>query len=365
MKNIVHFTGMHSYKFGSLENYFLYLAKKCHQAGYQTFLQYESMPSSQDYLSELLKNGTEVIIFPTHCNPAKMSANCFRLLKAIKADIVHTHFVNRYAKIVIPILSRVFSSRRVVCTVHNKPPYQKEDISRLAYNLYNSVLPVSKSVESSLLIGGVNPAVMRTHYLGLFGEKLRSEEYRKSFRKKLDIPLDAIVLTCIAFDAPFKGIDILLEAFQIIYEKYTNVYLLSIGIDTNESSLPSIAHQLGISNRVRWAGVVDQGWQTLSSADIYIQPSRAEEGLPLAIMEAMAMKMPIVCTNISGNIEAVIDGQNGLVCEPDENHLAEAIEKMLLQPLSWEEMGKAGYKRFCELFDGEKSVTELIMKYYT
>jgi glycosyltransferase involved in cell wall biosynthesis len=205
---------------------------------------------------------------------------------------------------------------------------------------------------------------MNAHYLGLFGEKTRSQEDREFFRKKYNIPVDGKVLVCIAFDEPFKGIDLLVEAFQIIYSKYKNVYLLSVGVDIQKSRLPDRAVQMGVADRIRWAGVVDEGWKLLSAADIYVQPSRAQEGLPLAIMEAMAMKLPIVSTNISGNIEAVADGKNGLVCEPTKEHIAAAIEKLLLQPAVWEKMGEAGYRIFKEHFDGETSVRKLIEKYY-
>ncbi|HBY02382.1 MAG TPA: hypothetical protein DEG92_07600 [Rikenellaceae bacterium] len=364
MKKIIHFTGMQSFKFGSLERYFLHLIQQCSDEGYKTILQYETMPSSQSYLDELKKSGAEVMVFPTYGNPWRMFINCLSCLREIKANIVHTHFTGRNAKLVIPIIARMCGTRRIICMVHNKPPYQKKNIARFAYNLYHHVLPVSKSVESSLLTGGVKPDILNAHYLGLFGEKVRSKEDRVLFRKKFSIPGEAVVLICISFDAPFKGVDILVEAFQILYSKHKNIYLLSVGVDVGESRLPALATELGISDRVRWAGIVDEGWKTLSAADIYVQPSRSEEGLPLAIMEAMAMKLPIVCTNISGNVEAVADGKNGLICKPTKEDLAAAIEKMILRPDSWREMGEAGKGRFLELFDGKKSVEDLIGRYY-
>ena len=355
---------MHSYKYGSLEKYFIHLIKFMNHTGYQTLIQYESMPISQTYIDELKNLGVEIVVQSTQGNLWRMLVNCFSLLASTKADIVHTHFTGRYAKLIIPIIARLCGVRKVVSTVHNKPPYQKKNIIRFAYNIYDHVLPVSKSVESSLLIGGVKPDILSTHYLGLFGEKTRSLSDREFFRKKFDIRLDAIVLICISFDAPFKGVDILIEAFKTIHSKHNNVFLLSVGVDISQSRLPALAEHLGISDRVRWAGVIDEGWKALSAADIYVQPSRAEEGLPLAIMEAMVMKLPIVCTNISGNVEAVADGKNGFVCRPTKEDLAASIEKMLLNSDAWAKMGEAGGRRFWDLFDGEKSVKNLVEQFY-
>ena len=364
MKIIAHITGMHSSKYGSLENYFLHLIVRCNTSGYRTLMQYETIPASREYLNELKKLGAEIIIFTTNGNPLKMLINYATFIFKTKPEIVHAHFVNRYTRLIIPVIARIAGSKRILCTVHNNPPYTKRNIARFTYNLYSSILPVSRSVELSLLKGGARSSIISALYLGLFGERNRSMDYRRRFREKFGIPQDSIVLICIAFDAPFKGVDILLEAFRIIYDKYPNVFLLLVGIDPQKSHLPKVAEEMSISDRIRWAGIIDEGWKTLSAADIYVQPSRAEEGLPLAIMEAMNMRIPIVCTNISGNIEAVIDEKNGLICNPTKRDLAATIEKMILRPSAWVEMGKFSYERFRELFDGEKSIKSLVEEYY-
>jgi len=364
MKTIVQITGMHSFKFGALENYFVHLIARCNATGYRTLMQYETMPASQAYLNQLKKLGAEIMVFPINGNPVTMLINYAAFIFKTKPEIVHAHFVDRYARPAIPAIARIAGSKRIIYTVLNQPPYAKRNISRIAYNLYDSILPVSKSVELSLLKAGVRPAILNTLYSGLFGERSRSMDQRRGLRTMLGIPQDSIVLACIAFDAAFKGLDILLDAFRVIYDKYPDVFLLSVGVEPSKSRLPKLAQEMGISERIRWLGIIDEGWKALSAADIYVQPSRAEEGLPLSIMEAMSMRIPVVCTNISGNTEAVINGKNGLVCSPNKNDLAAALEKMVLRPDVWDEMGKFGYERFREIFDGEKSIQCLVEEYY-
>ena len=94
---------------------------------------------------------------------------------------------------------------------------------------------------------------------------------------------EAIVLSCIAFDNPLKGLDILLNTFHIVREGFPKLHLIIVGVDEQTSALPLQANALGLSDCVHWAGIRDAGWQILNAADIYLQPSRSE-GLPLSIM---------------------------------------------------------------------------------
>ena len=71
------------------------------------------------------------------------------------------------------------------------------------------------------------------------------------------------------------------------------------------------------------------------------------------------MGMPIVSTRVSGNIEAVIDGETGLVAEPDSGSLAAVINELLDRPEDWVRLGTAAQQRYRDLFDGEASVEKL------
>jgi glycosyltransferase involved in cell wall biosynthesis len=81
-------------------------------------------------------------------------------------------------------------------------------------------------------------------------------------------------------------------------------------------------------------------------------------------MEAMAMSLPVVCTNVSGNVEAIIDGETGVVSEPNSESLARAIDELLSQPERWEDLGHAAHQRYLQLFEGDASVRALVDDYY-
>jgi glycosyltransferase involved in cell wall biosynthesis len=227
------------------------------------------------------------------------------------------------------------------------------------------VLAVSQAVHDDLLAGAVRPELVHTHYLGLIGERAPSPELRTRIREELDLPSEALVIANISFDAPFKGVDVLVRALADVVAQVPNVYVLQLGVDTSTSALPELASKLGVEQLIRWAGIRDEGWRFLNAADVYVQPSRFGEGLPLAIMEAMAMRLPVVATRVAGNSEAVVDGITGVLAEAGQPPaLARALVAVLSHSEQWRMFGDAGYTRYRDLFDGQTSVRRLIKQYY-
>jgi glycosyltransferase involved in cell wall biosynthesis len=103
----------------------------------------------------------------------------------------------------------------------------------------------------------------------------------------------------------------------------------------------------------------------LNAADFYVQSSRFGEGLPLAIMEAMALRLPVIATMVAGNPEAVVDRRTGLLVPPgDPTLLAGAILDLAGRRSEWRGLGEAGHARFRELFDGHRSVALLVDAFY-
>jgi glycosyltransferase involved in cell wall biosynthesis len=364
-KIILQITGMISTKYGAIERYFMNANNYCAEHGYKTILQYETMPWSRSYLDDLNRESARIVIKPLNKDTfASRLRNLHVLLSSIKPDIMHVHFVEPSIRLAAAILSRVNGVRRTICTVHNKPDWSKRRAGSITYNLYNYILPVSDSVGDSLIAGGVNRRRLHTHYLGIMGKRAKSSEMNAAIRGKYNIPSNAVLLATIAFDAPFKGLDILLAALSKIANSGRNIHWLSVGVDPADSRLPDLASSLGIADRVHWAGILDDGWSLLNAADIYVQPSRSSEGLPLAIMEAMAMAIPVLCTRISGNVEAVEDMRSGKVVEPDADSMAAGILWMAENRSHWEKMGAEGFKIYSDLFEGEKSVRNMVRKYY-
>lgn len=364
-KTILHLTGMTGTKFGGLERYFVELASLCVKKGYQSIFQYNFLPESSDYLLQLEKLGAKIVVYDTNGNLFQVLLKIASVIHSIKPKVVQTHFMSYRLRFVVGVVGRLLRVPKTIATIHSNLNLRKRTKNRWAFNYYHHVLPVSAAVSQNLIEGGVNPKIVSTHYLGLFGDREPSKQIRFKIRREFEISEDAVVIGCIAFDTPFKGLDILLSALSKVVQKYSSVHLILVGVDPYKSSLPDLVAKLGLLKNVHWAGIRDNGWRVLNAADVYVQSSRYGEGLSLAIMEAMALKLPVIATRVAGQQEAVIEGETGFLAEPNNvDSLSMTLKRLIGQPKSWKPMGQAGYERYLLLFRGENSIKTLVERYY-
>jgi len=357
---------MRAAKYGSLERYLLELSKICNQRGYTTVLQYEEQPSSKEYVSDLDANGIERrITRSAGVSRLRAISNLVKLIRSVKPEVITTHFVHDVAFLFAPVVAKLFGVRRIVHIQHSigdfeGSSYMRRFVVRMVFDMHDCVLGVSSAVSDDILCTGVDPQRVSTHYLGLFGKREKSSHVGVELRAELGIPEDADVYACIAFDTPFKGLDILMDALARVVRKHPGVHVMMVGVDPDKSSLPKQAADLGLDGHVHWAGIRNDGWKLLNAADAYVQPSRFGEGLSLAIMEALSFKLPVIATRTAGNPEAVIDGKTGYLCNPgDIDDLANALERSLDDQTNWATIGEEGYKLYQRMFLGPKSIETL------
>lgn len=144
-----------------------------------------------------------------------------------------------------------------------------------------------------------------------------------------------------------KGLDILFEALKDLTSHPWKLSL--VGDGPQREKLQSIVHQYGISDRVHfkcWLDGDDLVTQ-LQEANLFVFPSR-HEGMPNAVLEAMACGLPVIASHIAGNEELVIDGENGLLV-PSEDSVAlrDAMSELLGSPSKRQRMGATG-RQFIE-----------------
>jgi glycosyltransferase involved in cell wall biosynthesis len=148
-----------------------------------------------------------------------------------------------------------------------------------------------------------------------------------------------------------KGIDILIEAFARIDGRRCEVELVLIGDGSEREPLERLAHDRGVADRVRFMGTRDDVPRLLPTLDIYALPSRSE-GLPMAILEAMAASLPMVAARVGGVPEAVIDGETGLLTPPENPAaFAQALQRLIDEPDTRRRMAEAARRRFDGRYD--------------
>lgn len=173
-----------------------------------------------------------------------------------------------------------------------------------------------------------------------------SDQVRRS--RPVD-PIRAPVVVVLGRLHPHKGIDVLLRAASLLAPAHTGLQVLIAGADDPGSPaerelLQALADGAGLAGRVHFLGFRDRAEQVIARARIYVQPSRFEpQGL--AILEAMAIGVPVVASEVGGVPEVVIDGVNGLLVPPDDPAaLAGAIDRLLGDPTLAERLRQAAFQ---------------------
>jgi len=177
-------------------------------------------------------------------------------------------------------------------------------------------------------------------------------------RHTFGISEDTLLVGAVGRLHPQKGLTDLLAAIAQVRVHVYPIRLLLIGDGELRSELEAQARLLGLSDIVTFAGIRMDVPEILAALDVFAFPS-LWEGLPLAVLEAMAAGLPVVATRVGGIPEAVEDGVTGLLVPPrDPEALAEAIITLLQDRERAVAMGQAGRARVEGYFSVERMVQQ-------
>jgi glycosyltransferase involved in cell wall biosynthesis len=188
-----------------------------------------------------------------------------------------------------------------------------------------------------------------------------SARVRPRIREELGLG-DAPVVGFPARPAPEKGMELLARVVQLTMRRVPDVHFLVAGeFGWRNHYMKQFAEE-DLGERVRFLGHVDDIESFLRSCDVAVLTSRGEsiEGSPNALLEAMAMELPVVATAVGGVAEAVTDGISGfLIAQDDADMFANRLTELLLNPALRQRMGSAGRAEILRRFNHDAVVAEL------
>jgi glycosyltransferase involved in cell wall biosynthesis len=164
-------------------------------------------------------------------------------------------------------------------------------------------------------------------------------------RRALGLPTDALVVGAVGRMTRQKGFnDLLLAAAQVL-QRFPNCLFVLVGSGELGEELRQQARELGIESRVRFLGEQRDMVSVYAAMDVFVLPS-LWEGMPYALLEAMAMAKPVVATHVCGMEEFVTHGETGLLVKAkDTTALVSAIESLLADGALRSRMGAAARRR--------------------
>jgi glycosyltransferase involved in cell wall biosynthesis/protein-tyrosine-phosphatase len=291
---------------------------------------------------ELRALGLEVeVLDETRHGSIALIARLHRFLRAHRFDVVHTH--RNKDCVVGAFAARLAGVPHVVRTVHGlaEPMRGWDRVKYAGYDVLDRAvircgvdraIAVSRYTADALRISGYRPESIITIHNGLDLERVRVGRSAASVRRALGIDEDALVIGTAGRLCRVKAQDVLLRAAPAILRERPDARFLLAGDGPLQKGLRDLAAALGIADRCLFPGAVTDVHEVIAAMDVFVLPS-LHEGVPIALLEAMALRRPVVVTAVGGLPEVVTDAFDGVLIEAgNDRALAKACLRLARNP---------------------------------
>jgi glycosyltransferase involved in cell wall biosynthesis len=333
---------------GGPEKTILFSAKEVDQSAFNMQIAY--LKSRHDPAFDLAERARAMGLncFTTIEEDYKFDIRAIRALREIvrsnRIDILHCHC---YKSDLYGLIVSKWHPMKLVTTAHGplaslrhfwtaknwrvRYLYDQLDLRLLRY--FHRVIMVSDSMRPIIARHGVPESKLTWVRNAIDGEFFRrSESRRLAVRAELGIPSDGVLVGAVGRLNAEKDYPTFLRAAEILLRCERKYFFVIVGGGPLEQSLKNIAQSLGVTDRLIFYGHTKDVRGLYDAMDIYALSS-TREGLPNTVLEAMAMEVPIVATDVDGVTEAVTDQQEAFIVPArDPGAIAQAVEMISAQP---------------------------------
>jgi glycosyltransferase involved in cell wall biosynthesis len=286
-------------------------------------------------------------------------------------DIVHSHlpYTAAFGRLVAASLRR---RRRpvLVYTEHSlwyRAAHLTKLFNRCTIGMDSPLLVVSDSARDALPARLRGRARVIVHGVDRARSARLSEQrdaLRREVRAELGLAEHEVLALTVANLRQEKGYDLLVESASAVVASGVPVHFVSVGDGPLRASLEASCSEGGISDRVTFLGRREDTLRLMTGSDVFVLPSH-QEGLPVALMEAMSVGLPVVATTVGGVPDIVSEGSEGFLVPPANAELmAGAIRKLAEDPGLRARMGRAAELR-SEQFDVSQAAASIEDVYST
>src|SRR5688500_16816009 len=323
--------------------------------------------------AELRRLGVRVTVLDeqAHSAPA-IFAELVRYLRSHPVDVGHTH---RCKDTVLGATAAWLAGvPGVIRTIHG----QTEPLrgwARLKYGVYEAldtlalrwfadrIVAVSSGIGDELAQSGhATEKVLRIHN-GVDLARVKAARPREDVRRELGVGDGSLVIGTAGRLTAVKDQALLLRAARVILQEQPATRVLVIGEGPLRDDLVRLARALGIDQACLFVGPRMDVYDLVAALDVFVLPS-LREGLPMALLEAMALGTPVVATSVGGVPEILTDRANGLLVKSgDERGLAAACLELARNPLWAQTLGARARRAVQECFSHEQTGQALVDAY--
>ena len=315
--------------------------------------------SAENALAPIIaEGGTPVHSLGSHGNwDFRWMPRLRKLLLDGRFDVIHFHLPYTAALGRLVVASIPHSRRpAIVYTEHSqwdKMALLIRGLNRATIGLDRSLIVISEAARDSLPRGLKQRARVIVHGIDLSRSDRLLEnriEVRNAVRSELGIQGGEVVVLTVANLRAEKGYDVLLDAARIVVDRSLPVRFVAVGRGPLELQMHEKHRQLGLGENFQFLGPRKDALELMIGSDIFVLASRIE-GLPVVLMEATSVGMPIVATAVGGVPLVIADGVDGLIVPPERaDKLADALEQLISHPELCQQYGKSAKAR-SSMFD--------------
>lgn len=269
-----------------------------------------------------------------------------RVLREERPDLVHLHS-RRGADVLGGIAARLAGVPAILSRRVDNP--ESRLVAALKYRLYARVVCISQGIADVLLSEGVPADKVVVVRSAVDAAPWTNPEPREAFCHEFGVRADAPILGVVAQLIERKGHHFLFEALAGLKDQQ-DFSLVVFGQGPRREALEQEARDLGLADRIRFAGFRKDLPRWLGGLDLLVHPALME-GLGVSLLQASAAGVPIIASRAGGMPEAVRDGVNGLLVAPgDTAALRLALQKMLAEPAERRAQGQRGIQLIASEF---------------
>jgi L-malate glycosyltransferase len=273
-----------------------------------------------------------------------------RIIRQYRPAIVHAHDPHAVSMAGLALsfaaptpAPRLVASRRVDFHL------QKHSFSRWKYRQVDLFIAASRAIGDILVQDGIDSRQIVVVHDGIDVGKI-GRLPALDMRVEFWLPHACPLLVSVGALVAHKGHRFLLDAMPEVIREVPDVHLVILGEGELRSSLERQVRELHLEKHVLLPGFRHDVLSLMKSADLFVMSS-VTEGLGSTVLDAMAMKLPVVGTRAGGIPEAILHGQTGLLVPPGRAaDLADAIVQLLKSPALRTRMGDAGLKHVATHF---------------
>lgn len=191
-----------------------------------------------------------------------------------------------------------------------------------------------------------------------------NQNTKNNIRMELQIPEDKTVFVFMGRLNKDKGITELLTAYDRICNTHKNTFLVLFGNDEGNYQ-DTFTQYTNIKNHTNFLyyGRTDRPYEMLQVADVFVLPTY-REGFGSSVIEASCLGIPVICSDVYGVMDAMVDNKTGLRCKvADVDSLYQCMEKLSMNPNLRQELGSNGRERVLKYFSNDR-LTKLWVDFY-